>query len=346
MIRKMLVIGALAGGIASLAWAADELIPNGDFSMLENGVPQGWTLSEAGVRVLQNGDQVHLRFERGGNASMVLPVEQHWEHVLIQARVRARDLLPGPQSWQNGRVIVTIENTDGSTTYLPSPFIDYDSDWTEINELVSIPFDKSPVRLRLNPGLFCDGTMELDTVSATLVDERDRATVVAKIARERFARLPEVVPGQEMKVVWHPRPSHWRFSDGCSVGAGQAGTAMMTMANSDSTKAPVAIGTYRLADNVGAVKILAEITLADVEAGEGASAHPRIFVDFRDADGNNLGGYPALNPDLQSREKQRIYDILARPGGAVSVAVCPQLLNCKGTMVVSELVVSAAAREE
>jgi len=294
---------------------------------------------------MAEGGQVRLRFERGGNASIALPVEQHWEHLLIRARVRARNLLPGPQSWQNGRVIVTVENTDGSATYLPSPFIDYDSDWTEIKELVSIPFDKSPVRLRINPGLFCDGMLEMDAISACPVAEADRASVVAEIARERFARLPEVVPGKDMRVAWHPRPSHWRFSDGCSVGEGAAGT-VLTMANCDRAKAPTAIGTYRLADGVGAIRVSAEITLADVEVGEGASAQPRIFVDFRDADGNNLGGYPALNPDLQSRERQRIYDVLARPAGAVTVAVCPQLLNCKGTMVISELAVTAVKREE
>ena len=176
VMRHLAVMAAwwFAVGVLSAA-EPPNVLPEGSFELLDNGVAKGWELMP-GAELKTDGTNHFLQFTNTDHkasawARAVLKLDPGWSALRISARLKATKLEVGPDGWNNARCILNFRTADGKDAGMPPPpLLTADADWGTQTVTVDIP--KNAATLHLQPGLWAaTGVMCLDDVTIIPVEK-------------------------------------------------------------------------------------------------------------------------------------------------------------------------------
>ncbi|MCC7493779.1 MAG: hypothetical protein IT204_15595 [Fimbriimonadaceae bacterium] len=98
-----------------------ELVTNGTFAADANrdGFPDGFGGDRATLRLVSEDGNPFIRLGRAGQRSSggvgaTLKLQPAWFKLSVSVRVRARDIVPGPESWHNARIAMSFHDAAGT----------------------------------------------------------------------------------------------------------------------------------------------------------------------------------------------------------------------------------------
>lgn len=148
-----------------------EGFPEGSFESLNaNGRALGWPLlGRTQARVEEEGGNHFLRLSlpKSGFASVdaLVRIPPASRTLQVRARLRTRNLKPGPELWESARLGLTFLSAGGAKVgeWPPALQMKQDADWSLLSETFAVP--EGAVFLRLSPQLLnTSGTLDIDDI--------------------------------------------------------------------------------------------------------------------------------------------------------------------------------------
>ena len=90
--------------LTAAAFAAENLACS-----LDGGRPRWWN-GAGDTRITAPGGSLTITIDGPGHASLRIPVKPEWKYLKLTASIRTVNLVPGEQSWQNGRLAMRFFN--------------------------------------------------------------------------------------------------------------------------------------------------------------------------------------------------------------------------------------------
>src|SRR5882724_2511760 len=156
----------------ALSQSTTNVFPSGAFENIDaRGVLLDWKpISGNTARLAEEGSNHYCiltttNAKRPTVISTKLPVDQSWRKLKVSARLRARDLQPGEQAWQNARIMLRFEDETGKPLSFPScPQLGMDSDWVALSTTFEVP--ASATTLAVEPGVYGPaGELSVDDIT-------------------------------------------------------------------------------------------------------------------------------------------------------------------------------------
>ena len=194
------------------------LMDNGDFERIKDGVPVGWLKANGentSCQVEEGNHFLRLHLTEPGKMVQVyrtIPLAEDDKALELSFRVRTEGIKVGAQPWYDGRIMMNFIGADKKKLPgAPAPYFRGTSkDWRTVTNRFVVP--EGAVTLEFMPSLFmaAAGTLDLDDLRLTSLGAADAEAMaaakaaVAKQAAERAAlvakdaALPPITP--EIKV--------------------------------------------------------------------------------------------------------------------------------------------------
>ncbi|MEM1445688.1 MAG: hypothetical protein AAGF84_06515 [Planctomycetota bacterium] len=281
------------------------LLHHGDFDgpdILGNG-EQLWKLHNTAKIVKEGGNQ-YLRVAREGDQ---LSQAETWvsvdpskhKKVMVSARMRTADIVPGDQDWQTARIVAYFEFAEpGKKRYIASPTLRTDSDWVEVSTYAAVP--EGATRLRVLPGIYGPaGTLDVDDLR-----------VVANPSLEHIVYRKGFPEGGFESARPDGTPDGWpNLPKGASRQQHDYGSGHFIRFDTAGVEAaPLMSQAVKVGEDWSSVTFSARFRVNELQRGPENWHTPRLQIVFLDSKGERVGNWPQVpsvseaNPQWVKRE--------------------------------------------
>ncbi|HEY0074737.1 MAG TPA: hypothetical protein VGB77_11585, partial [Abditibacteriaceae bacterium] len=326
-----------------------EGFPEGAFSQVDaTNAPQGFRPWTDGTQVVEENGEKFLRLtnqsaNRFVGASIDLALPRDWASVKVRARVRIKDFVAGPQSWNIAKIGVVAIDELGQRVgpILDEPKLTADADWA-VQETTNV-LPPGTVGLRIEPSMLgAKGTFDVDDLQ---IEKADGAFANAALPGEALPvntgpnNLPDLtfeeVDAKGFFRGWTPVPGR-----GGIVQAGEEnGNHFLHLSNAGLDNYVGAAKVLKLPPDWRAVTISARVRAKNLVRSDPNTdwKTARIGIRFQDARGQQVGGWP---PSLMLPGNSDWKVLSARtdiPRQASFLLLEPMLQDTKGEFDVDDL---------
>ncbi len=195
-IRSPLLAGGAILILATALSAQENVVRNGDFQQADaDGNPSGWqcVLNERTALVVEGGNR-WLKVSQGGSATQKLSLAPEWRWLYIGARMKARNVVLGENSWNDVRLnCYYIAPGSDKNHYTSMPLLKADAAWSEIGVVSTIPAEAGVDTLVIQPTILCEGEAGFDDI--VVIPLASEAEMKQRLGRIMAAQLPRLVNG-------------------------------------------------------------------------------------------------------------------------------------------------------
>lgn len=346
---RLFLISLLSLVPLSAAEVAKNIVVNGDFqAAAAPSEVAGWTIGGDArtVSVVEEDGNRFLRIKQPALAycSVVqsFPVAKNWNGLEVKARLRAQNLVKGPEGHNTMTLLFTFEDADGKNVGgWPQHMVAADQGWTEIQETVKeIPFDAATLRVACAM-TNAAGTADFDDISVTPLLGADR-TPAPKAVEKREGKLGfhgNLVENGDFKATANAGsiPSWQIVGDAGHVTTPEEGGNYFVRLDLPTQGFLVVCQKFDVAGDWKGLNVSARIRLADLKKGPEPYNTATLLYTFDNAKGEHVGPwFQTMIPADQdwTEIKDHVPEI---PAGASTLNVSCALMNAAGRADFSQI---------
>ncbi len=303
----------------------------GNLLLSPGGNPlKGWNAKQGTDLFLEQG-RLRMVIHGSGQAGFRLPLPPDCRYLLLTMKMRATGLIPGKESWQNGRMAMRFSNRKGEEIGgWPKVFSasGTQKEFVECRRVYAVP--AGAAELRLNPGNFgTAGTIEFADVCLKRIPPEEYASILrSRIPFYRNLLTPESFRKRRlpagMRMTWRGgKPSFFLDCGRCQL--------------SIPISLPPEIAALPPEEPGVELRVRYRIRTEGVVRGKLSWQNARLDLMFRDRAGKLFGGYLKIPTFLGSHdwtEIDRTYEI---PHGAPVLRVVPANYGDAGSVEIENV---------
>ncbi|HXI83036.1 MAG TPA: hypothetical protein VNL17_02980 [Verrucomicrobiae bacterium] len=324
----------------TLSQSTTNVFPSGAFENIDTrGVLLDWKpISGDTVRLVEEGSNHYcvLTATNGQRPIVIgtkLPLDQSWRKLKVSARLRARNMQPGEQAWQNARIMLRFEEETGKPLSFPScPQLGLNSDWVTLSTTFEVP--AGATTLAVEPGVYGPaGELSVDDITVVPNPPIEALPIQAGFPEGTFEQLE----ADGSPIGWKlPKQSNVKIIE-------ENGNHFLRLVNEKSgSTATIEDNRFTLDPKWKTLKVSARLRSKDLRAGTNAVDGARLQFMFEDANGKMLGGWPPA-PGLRQDSDWITKTVRASiPPGAMYVKLLPALYNATGTFDIDDVQIGEA----
>lgn len=340
MIKSMwllIAVGMLIGPAFSPLGRCD-LVPNGNFEAPVDGIPGGWEPKpNPNFQIVQNGANHYAVLTKvdpnySPVAQVVVPVDPTWKQVDISARMKARRLVVGTETWQTARVTtVFLDENKKIAHYASASTLWVDTDWVSRTLRDDVPADAKFLSIQI--GVWGPaGELSVDDVKL--------------IPNPSFGApaFPATLDGSFEKLDANGDSADWPAGGSGWAVASEAGNHFLRASVTNPTVRPEFRVPFAVGAGWKAVTVSARIRGKDIKPGDKPGQFPRLEFQFLDANGNMIYPLQASSIELPaSADWATKSSTFSVPSNARFFILQPAMRNCIGVADIDDVKVVPAS---
>lgn len=323
---------------------ASNLVNNPGFENLsaDKKLPDGWIITSPAATTLETIDQnTVLKLSNGFSpqyieANQTIPIDSEKTRVItVKARIKIKDVVKGAKDWEMARVMVLFFDKDGIQTggwpelgrWLGT------FSWSDKMNIINVPEGARSLKIQIQLSN-CPGEMWADDIS---IEPGDNLNIPR--SDDDFVINGSMEYGASLPFYW----GGWISGTGTLESPGYKSSSCFKIAN--STKGYSMITQQIPVDNkkISSITVSGYVKVSGVVQGFNNWEKARISVEFHDASGDKLGGWPPVVGEAAYDIEDWIlwtkdYQV---PVGTKSIVIGAGLLDCTGTMWFDNIKITA-----
>jgi len=312
--------------------------PQGNFEQLdEKGNPLGWPVLD--VRHQKIVEEEGNHFLRTSNddpngypaLTLTYRLDPTWQALKIRARMRARNLKVGQQTWQNARLNLTILDALGNRVgNIKVPELTQDSDW--VTKETKIPIPENAPFLEIGPGMLAaTGTFDIDDIQI----EEEKVPNMPPRSLPVTAGFPE---GKFEQVGDDGNPRGWHLSNPQHIQvAAENGNHFLRLTNENGQATVATEARFKLDPTAHGIKIKVRLRGKDLQVGATSLDNARLDCTFENSQHDRVGRLPNVPSLKQDSDWITLESRGIVPEGAFFIKLAPALVNTTGTFDVDDI---------
>jgi hypothetical protein len=310
-------------------------VPNGDFEGVDaTRQPLTWKLTDPRRMsiVEENGNRFLRISNENPPVSLALPtwfqLDPAWNGLKVSVRMRANNLGPGKQPWENARLSLELQDAAGERAgpYLTVPELKQDSDWVVKSTTLLIP--DTAEFIRIQPALLmATGTVDFDDITVE--------PIAVPNAAPRALPIRGDAPESTFDTA-NDRVAGWNLGQGSTIEIEQ-GNHFLRMINDNAAATVGAEARFRLPAGWTSVRIRAKLRAPNLEVGPNPRDLARLDWSFEDANRARIGNIPESLTLKQAGDWATREVLAVVPQGATLIRIAPKLAQASGTFDVDDI---------
>lgn len=324
------LVVTLTGVVCAEVLPAENLLVNPDFSLDLNtdNIPDGWGDKPYHSTIVKSstGQYLHIvnTTPQSSIASQRVALDGRKTHLIrVSARLRVRKVVTGGQPWENAKIQVLFFDSKGDQIADWPEVGSYTGtmEWTPVSKVFQVP--RAARSVLVNVGLWnCKG--DFDIADIAMIDSQPKN-------QDPYEYI--VNGGFEVWQGWvYGGASTWGIEYPGYIGDGKLHI---------NNKVPMwsfASQSIRLDAHVARkVHVSGYMKIKKVKQGDQPWEQARVNVEFRDAHGQRIGGWPIVGEGAGSFDWRAVEGTFDVPAGTEKVLLFAGLLNCTGEVYIDEL---------
>ena len=291
---------------------------------------RGWNQRPGTELAVENG-LLRIRINGPGQAGFRLPLPPDCRYLLLSMKMRATDLIPGKESWRNGRMAMRFYNRKGEGVgEWPNVFSASGTQnrFIECRRAYAVPAGATV--LRMDPGNFgTAGKIEFTDVCLKRISPEEYVSILrSQIPFGRNLLTPERLRTRRlpagMRVEWRKgNPSFFMDRGSCRI--------------SIPVSLPPEIAALPPDEPGGELRVRYRIRTRGVVRGKLSWQNARLDMMFRDRSGKLFGRYLDIPAFLGTQEWTAIDRTYAIPRGAPVLWIVPANYGSAGSVEIENV---------
>lgn len=340
--KKIIILFLLVIYLFIYSFASENILKNGDFELDGNkdNIPDNWIYSKYdGISLVKENDNKHIYIINKNNEykeinQTILIEPGSIKSLLVKAKIKIKDIVPGPQEWEWARVMVLFYDTKGvqiggwpELGRWKGTF-----DWSDKMNIINVPPEANSIIIQIQLSN-CTGEMWVDDLQVLPDVEFD-------IPRDDYDLLMngDMEFGSSKPLYW----GGWINGDASFESPGYNSPACFKITNTSFVFSMLIQEIPVDTSIISSINVSGWYKIKDVEQGLNPWEKARISIEFHN-ETERFGDWPPVVGEATGTINEWTYmerEYLV-PKETKSIQIFAGLLNAKGTMWLDKIKVTA-----